>query len=63
IQLLLTLVCLAASTAIGAYVLAVSRFRHQHRMTRSEVEAEYREMEAAPEFRSLRAERQAEFLE
>lgn len=40
--------------AVISYILLLIRFRDQHRMTRAEVEAEYREMEPAPEAREAR---------
>lgn len=42
--------------AVISWLAVLISFRRAHRMSRSEVEAEYREMEAAPEFRSAHRE-------
>ena len=50
----LTALAFSFFVGIGSYFIGLIMFRRRHRMTRAEVEAEYREMETSPEFRSAR---------
>ncbi len=45
---------------VGAYFVRVLGFKRIHRMSRAELEAEYREMETSPELRSAQRERLVE---
>lgn len=56
VQVLIASVSASFFFALLSWFLAVLQFRREHSMSRSELEQEYREMEAAPELRRARQE-------